>query len=140
MGIMCMISFGLAQFRAIDSLGPTSTLGVTAVIIFVAVAFMRGVREGRPSEVTMFNWQPRAFQTIPLIFFAIFCHVTVVPATAQLQEYWPSKTRPGKTRYRSLVGVCCMIMVLCLCLYCPSGLSGYFLYGENTQEDVLVNM
>jgi len=75
-----------------------------------------------------------------MVFFAIFCHITIVPATAQLGEYWPSKTRPGKTRFKSLVSVCVLIMALCTLMYAPTGIAGYLLFGSETKGNVLENL
>merc|ERR1719193_274653 len=108
-------------------------VGVSAVIFFVVVVIVHAFLDPLSDDVKLFEQEPRAIQTIPIVFFAIFCHITIVPATAQLGEYWPSKTRPGKTRFKSLVCVCAFVMGLCTLAYAPTGIAGYLLFGESTQ-------
>jgi len=129
-----------SQFRCIDSLGSTSMVGVTAVMFFVAVIIVHGFLDPHAEDVSLFDLEPRAIQTIPIVFFAIFCHITIVPATAQLGQYWPSKTRPGKTRFKSLVTACVLIMTLCMLMYAPTGIAGYLLFGSETKGNVLENL
>merc|ERR1719357_751898 len=113
MTITVALALPPSQFRCIDSLGSTSMVGVSAVIFFVVVIIVHAFLGPLSDNVKWFEQEPRAIQTIPIVFFAIFCHITIVPATAQLGEYWPSKTNPGKIRFKSLVSVCIFVMVLC---------------------------
>jgi len=141
--IMCMASvlaFPFSQYRSIDSLGSTSMIGVIAVLFFVVVIIVHAFTDPKAHDSVLFSTDPRAIQTIPIVFFAIFCHITVVPATAQLLEYWPSKTNIGKTRFKSLVTVCIFVMALCFLFYGPAGVAGYLLYGTQTAQNVLDNM
>lgn len=135
-----LLSLPLAQFRSMDSLGSTSFIGVTAVLFFVVVIVAHAIYGPWADDVVMISLEPRAIQTIPIVFFAIFCHITIVPATAQLLEYWPSKTNPGKIRFKSLVSVCIFVMVLCFVFYGPAGISGYLLFGTDTKQNVLDNL
>jgi len=139
MVIASVLAFPFSQYRSIDSLGSTSMIGVIAVLFFVVVIIAHGINDEKVGDSVMFSFQPRAVQTIPIVFFAIFCHITVVPATSQLVEYWPSKTSPGKTRFKSLVSVCIFVMALCFLLYGPTGVSGYLLFGTQTKQNVLEN-
>jgi len=136
----CVLALPLGQFRSIDSLGSTSMIGVIAVLFFVITIILHAFEDTMAKDAVMFDLQPRALQTVPIVFFAIFCHITVIPATAQLMEYWPSKTHPGKTRFKSLVSVCVSVMALCFFLYGPAGLSGYMLFGTHTNQNVLENL
>jgi len=140
MTITVAFAFPPSQFRCIDSLGSTSMVGVFAVIFFVVVIIVHAFLGPLSEDVNLFEHEPRAIQTIPIVFFAIFCHITIVPATAQLGEYWPSKTKPGKTRFKSLVSVCVLIMALCTLMYAPTGVAGYLLFGSETQGNVLENL
>jgi len=140
MAAASVLALPLSQYRSIDSLGSTSMVGVTAVLFFVIVIIDHAFRDPMAKDAVMFVLEPRALQTVPIVFFAIFCHITVVPATAQLMEYWPSKTHPGKTRFKSLVSVCVFVMALCFFLYGPAGLSGYLLFGTGTSQNVLENL
>jgi len=140
MTITIALAFPPSQFRCIDSLGSTSMVGVAAVIFFVVVIIVHAFLGPLSDDVNLFEQEPRAIQTIPIVFFAIFCHITIIPATAQLGEYWPSKTRPGKTRYKSLVSACVLIMALCTLMYAPTGIAGYLLFGSETKGNVLENL
>merc|ERR1719383_699827 len=114
-------------------------IGVIALLFFVITIILHALEDPMAKDTVVFDLQPRALQTVPIVFFAIFCHITVIPATAQLMEYWPSKTRPGKTRFKSLVSVCVFVMALCFFFYGPAGVSGYLLFGTGTNQNVLEN-
>lgn len=135
-----VLALPLAQFRSIDSLGSTSMIGVIAVLFFVVVLISHAAIDKRATDSVPYVLEPRALQTVPIVFFAIFCHITVVPATAQLVDYWPSKTHPGKIRFKSLVCVSVLVMMLCFFFYGPAGLSGYLLFGNATSQNVLDNL
>ena len=62
-----------------------------------------GLSKGDSKKGEMFVWKPKAIQTFPLIMFSLFCQITIVPATAELRDYWPSKSHPGKIRFKTLV-------------------------------------
>jgi len=140
MSAAAFLSLPLSQFRSIDSLGRTSFIGVTAVLFFVVVIVVHVICDPKADDFVMISLKPRALQTVPIVFFAIFCHITIVPATAQLLDYWPSKTNPGKIRFKSLVCVCISVMALCFLFYGPAGLSGYLLYGTETKQNILDNL
>eukprot|EP00494_Astrolonche_serrata_P030332 UN30599 len=138
--IVCStISLPLSTMDSIEKLGFTSMLGVIAVWFTVGMITYDGFDKGRASRAEMFIWEPKLVQVFPLTFFALFCQITVVPATEELRLYWPSKTNPGKIRFRTLVLVCIFTMTMCICLYIPSGICGYFLFGKDTAENVLDN-
>merc|ERR1719361_3209436 len=87
----------------------------------------------------MIHLDAGALQSIPIFFFALFCHIAIVPACEELREYWPSKNRREKIRYRTLGAVCTFVMMICVGLYIPSGLFGYLLFGNDVDEDELQN-
>ena len=78
--------------------------------------------------------QANAFQAVPIVDFALMCHLTVIPATAgHLAPYWPSKKRAGATRFRALVFVCVAVIAMCLFMYLPVGILGYYIFGVSRQ-------
>jgi amino acid permease len=134
------LAIPFSQFRSINSLNSNSIVGLIAVLFFVVVIIFLALRNPRKDDLRVFNVKPRAVQTIPIVFFAIFCHVTVIPATAQLGAYWPSKARPGKTSFKSLVSVCVFVVTLCTLINTSTGIAGYLLFGSKTKGNVLENL
>jgi len=142
MSFFSLLVAPLSFVRSVDFLGPTSMLGVTAVLFTVGVLVYHGSNvspdEGAPkSELTAFNLKLKAFQAIPLIMFSLMCHLTVTPACANLAEYWPSLHSEGRVRMKTLAALVVAVMLLCGILYTPAGLFGYFLFGDNVKSDVL---
>ena len=188
----------LCFFKSLDFLGPISLVGVVAVVVVVCVIVMTSLNSKvKPPLDTLvaFNFQPCAIQSLPIIFFALMCHLTIVPCGIELGEYWPSlrtsstssrvaspsgsrhgsrqgangsgeKTGTGtgtlnesllteegntttssdddstaapriKPRFRTLIVMTSMVMMLCWLMYSAVGASGYLLFGESTKANVI---
>jgi amino acid permease len=135
----------LCLLRNIDKLGFTSTVGILSmgyacgVIMYYSLTTQRDPNTPPAFEARAFNLKPCAFQVFPIVDFALMCHLTIIPAVQGLQPYWPSKNRPGKTRYRSLLFICILVMLICDVLYMPTGTLGYILFGKDVTSDILNN-
>merc|ERR1711979_161035 len=106
--------------------------------VFLVVVYGGEHVNDHPNE-TKFRFEPCIAQSIPIVCFALMCHLTVVPATGGLQEYWPSINNPGYTRFRKLVSISVSVIVLCFTLYFPTGFFGYHTFGVQTKQDILDN-
>ena len=83
----------LCFFKSLDFLGPVSLIGVVAVVVVVVVLVSTSINSTvKPplDNLVAFNLQPCAIQSLPIIFFALMCHLTIVPCGIELGEYWPS--------------------------------------------------
>jgi amino acid permease len=132
----------LCLLRDIDKLGFTSVIGIVAMFFSCASVIYYGatnpdVNASGALVAKNFNFAPCAFQVVPIIDFALMCHLTIIPAVKGLQPYWPSKRRLGATRFRSLVFICCLVMSICVSLYIPTGVMGYILAGNTTAPNIL---
>ena len=91
----------LCFFKSLDFLGPVSLIGVVAVVVVVVVLVSTSVQSTvKPpmASLVAFNIQPCAIQSLPIIFFALMCHLTIVPCGIELGEYWPSLRTSSTTR------------------------------------------
>lgn len=146
MAIMPAILFPLCTVSNIAVLGPFSSLAVCAVLYTSAVIAAHGFQDALPRNLDhgalapqAFSFTPAAFQAIPIICFGMFCHFTIVPSTAALRPYWPSQNSAGKTSMRAVGSVCAIVMAICVLVYTPVGLLGYFTFGAHTMGDILDN-
>jgi len=139
MALCGLAVFPVCCLRTMEKLGFTSFLGVIAVWFTVGMIIVDGIRKGKSYRGNAFNEKPSMIQTFPLVMFALFCQITVVPATEELRIYWPSKSRPGKIRYKTLVLVCTMTMLMCTLVYIPTGIFGIFLFGDEVKANILEN-
>jgi len=132
----------LSFLRDMSALGPASFIGVLAVVYAVALVIYYGAENMHyHKDFPEFKWTFAIFQSIPIIAFALMCHLTVIPATigTDLQPYWPSLNNPSYPRYRTLVYICIFVITICFTLYIPMGIFGIFCFGEYVSEDILDN-
>jgi hypothetical protein len=135
----------LCLLRNMESLGPTSTIGAGCVFFTSVVVSVHGVMDPELTpghEYQAVAFQLTAFQSISIVCFATMCHFTVVPATATLRPYFPALpgSKPGSgVPTKTLVTLCCCVMLWCNLLYIPVGILGYRAFGSEVQSNVLSN-
>lgn len=130
----------LQFIQRIELLGPFAAIGVLAVFFTVGMLIFRSsTSKHLAPNLKVINLKPVAFQAVPMITVGMFCHLTVTPACAGLQEYWPSMNRPNKTRFRTLLILAIGTMAMITVFYIPTGVAGYFLFGGSVLPDVLDN-
>jgi len=135
--IAAAVVWPLVNLRTMDALGPFSFVGVLAVLYTVALVTGYGATHWHSESA--FVDSPAMVSAVPVVGFALMCHMTVIPATGGLQEFWPSINNPGYTRFRTLVSISVIVISLCFTLYFPMGFFGYHTFGDSTAEDILDN-
>lgn len=135
--IAAAVVWPLVNLRTMEMLGPFSFIGVLAVLYTVCLVTVYGVTHWH--EEPAFTTSPAMVSAVPVVGFALMCHMTVIPATGGLQEFWPSINNPGYTRFRTLVSISVLVISLCFTLYFPMGFFGYHIFGDATSEDILDN-
>ncbi|KAL4584583.1 hypothetical protein LXL04_009187 [Taraxacum kok-saghyz] len=128
----------LCVLDRIDSLSVTSAASVALAIVFVvvafAVAFIKLVRgEIAPPRMTPDFGSEKAILdllvVIPIMSNAFVCHFNLQPIYNELEGRSPPKmNRVGR-----------ITTVLCILVYCSTAISGYLLFGNDTESDVLTN-
>ncbi|KAI3766232.1 hypothetical protein L2E82_16284 [Cichorium intybus] len=128
----------LCVLDRIDSLSLTSAASVALAVIFVVVAFgvafiklIRG--EIQPPRMTPDLGSEKAILdllvVIPIMSNAFVCHFNLQPIYNELEGRSPQKmNKVGR-----------MTTVLCILVYCSTAISGYLLFGNDTESDVLTN-
>ncbi|KAL5988112.1 Amino acid transporter avt6e [Asimina triloba] len=128
----------LCALERIDSLSLTSAASVALAVVFVvvacAIAFVKLV-EGQAEKP---RWGPDfgskeaildLLVVIPIMTNAYVCHFNVQPIYNELEGRSPQKMNR----------VSRITMVLCIAVYAATAISGYLLFGEDTESDVLTN-
>nr|XP_043618431.1 amino acid transporter AVT6E-like [Erigeron canadensis] len=122
----------------IDSLSITSAASVALAVVFVVVAFVvafiklvRG--EIEPPRMTPDFGSKKAvldlLVVIPIMSNAFVCHFNLQPIYNELQGRSPVKmNKVGR-----------ITTVVCVLVYCSTAISGYLLFGNETESDVLTN-
>lgn len=128
----------LCALDKIDSLSMTSAASVALAVIFVLVAcFIAFVKliEGKieaPRLTPDFGSKKAILDllvVIPIMSNAYVCHFNVQPIYNELEGRSPQKmNRVGR-----------FTTVLCILVYASTAISGYLLFGEDTESDVLTN-
>ncbi|XP_071713865.1 amino acid transporter AVT6E-like [Rutidosis leptorrhynchoides] len=139
--ILLMVIIFLAPLCAldkIDSLSLTSAASVILAVIFVVIAFVvafiklvRGEIES-PRLTPDFGSEEAILDllvVIPVMANAFVCHFNLQPIYNELEGRSPHKM--------NTVGR--MTTVLCISIYCLTAISGYLLFGNDTESDVLTN-
>ncbi|CAI9280751.1 unnamed protein product [Lactuca saligna] len=128
----------LCVLDRIDSLSLTSAASVALAVVFVVVAFgvafiklVRG--EIEPPRLTPDFGSTKAILdllvVIPIMSNAFVCHFNLQPIYNELEGRSPQKmNRIGR-----------ITTVLCILVYCSTAISGYLLFGIDTESDVLTN-
>lgn len=128
----------LCFLERIDSLSLTSAASVALAVVFVlvcaAVAFIKLV-EGNVDTPKMgpdFGSKKAILDllvVIPIMTNAYVCHFNVQPIYNELEGRSPEKmNRVGR-----------ITTVLCVLVYASTAISGYLLFGKNTESDILTN-
>ncbi|XP_010244924.1 PREDICTED: probable sodium-coupled neutral amino acid transporter 6 [Nelumbo nucifera] len=128
----------LCALGKIDSLSLTSAASVALAVVFVVVscviAFIKLV-EGRAETPRMWPdvGSKKAIMdllvVIPIMTNAYVCHFNVQPIYNELEGRSPQKmNRVGR-----------ITTVLCVLIYASTAVSGYLLFGKDTESDVLTN-
>lgn len=128
----------LCALEKIDSLSLTSAASVALAIVFVLVSCVIAsikLVEGR-------TWTPRMgpdfssraalldlLVVIPIMTNAYVCHFNVQPIYNELKDRTPKK----------MYNVGRITTVLCVVVYASTAISGYLLFGDDTEADVLTN-
>ncbi|RVW81013.1 Amino acid transporter AVT6E [Vitis vinifera] len=129
---------GSAHHVGIDSLSLTSAASVALAVVFVfvacVVAFIKLV-EGQiesPRMAPDFGSKAAILDllvVIPIMTNAYVCHFNVQPIYNELEGPSPQKmNRVGR-----------ITTVLCIVVYALTAISGYLLFGKDTESDVLTN-
>lgn len=128
----------LCVLDRIDSLSLTSAASVALAVVFVVVAFgvafvklVKG--EIEPPRMTPDFGSKKAILdflvVIPIMSNAFVCHFNLQPIYNELEGRSPQKmNRVGR-----------ITTVLCVLVYCSTAISGYLLFGNDTESDVLTN-
>ncbi|XP_062089934.1 amino acid transporter AVT6E [Humulus lupulus] len=128
----------LCALEKIDSLSLTSAASVALAVVFVVVACVVAVIklvEGRiqaPRMAPDFSSKEAILDllvVIPIMTNAYVCHFNVQPIYNELEDRSPQKmNRVGR-----------ITTVLCVVVYASTAISGYLLFGKDTESDVLIN-
>ncbi|XP_073118383.1 amino acid transporter AVT6E-like [Elaeis guineensis] len=128
----------LCALEKIDSLSLSSAASVALAIVFVAVSCIIAIvklAEGRIETPRMGpDLGSKAaildlLVVIPIMTNAYACHFNVQPIYNELKGRTPHKmNRVGR-----------ITMVLCVAVYASTAISGYLLFGDDTESDVLTN-
>lgn len=128
----------LCALDKIDSLSLTSAASVALAVVFVFVAFVIAIIklvEGTietPRLAPDFGSKKAILDllvVIPIMSNAYVCHFNVQPIYNELQGRSPQKmNRVGR-----------ITTILCVLIYASTAISGYLLFGKNTEADVLTN-
>uniref|UniRef100_A0A5B7BAD1 Amino acid transporter transmembrane domain-containing protein n=1 Tax=Davidia involucrata TaxID=16924 RepID=A0A5B7BAD1_DAVIN len=128
----------LCALDKIDSLSLTSAASVALAIVFVLVAFAIAVIklvEGKieaPRMTPDFGSKKAILDllvVIPIMSNAYVCHFNVQPIYNELEGRSPQKmNQVGR-----------ITTVLCVLVYASTAISGYLLFGKDTESDVLTN-
>ncbi|KAI3671512.1 hypothetical protein L1987_87250 [Smallanthus sonchifolius] len=128
----------LCALDKIDSLSLTSAASVALAVLFVVVAFVvafiklvRG--EIEPPRMTPDFGSKKAILdllvVIPIMLNAFVCHFNLQPIYNELEGRSPQKmNKVGR-----------ITTALCVLVYCSTAISGYLLFGQDTESDILTN-
>jgi amino acid permease len=136
--VMVVFLAPLCSLDKIDSLSLTSAASVALAVMFVVVTFtVASIKlvEGKidaPRMVPDFSSKKAILDllvVIPIMTNAYVCHFNVQPIYNELEGRSPQKmNRVGR-----------FTTILCILVYAATALSGYLLFGEDTESDVLTN-
>ncbi|GMH15910.1 hypothetical protein Nepgr_017751 [Nepenthes gracilis] len=128
----------LCALEKMDSLSLTSAASVALAVVFVmvscAIAFVKLLEGKIESPRMMPDFESRKaildlLVVIPIMTNAYVCHFNVQPIYNELKGRSPEKmNRVGR-----------ITTFLCVVVYAFTAFSGYLLFGQNTESDVLTN-
>ncbi|CAD6336103.1 unnamed protein product [Miscanthus lutarioriparius] len=128
----------LCALEKIDSLSLSSAASVALAVVFVVVSCIIALIKIAEGKISMPRMGPdfssRAAMldllvVIPIMTNAYICHFNVQPIYNELKEKTP----------QNMYKVGRISTVLCVVVYALTALSGYLLFGEDTESDVLTN-
>lgn len=124
----------LCMLRSVKSLEITSALAVFSIVFLAADVVYHATdilpRAGIAVSAKAFPSSAEIFQAVPIICFALQCHLVYVPVFAGLSN----------RTLRRMDWVTAATFVVCLCLYLPVGVLGYLMYGSDTKDDISENL
>ncbi|KAE8680843.1 putative Tetratricopeptide repeat-like superfamily protein [Hibiscus syriacus] len=136
--IMVFFLAPLCSLNRIDSLSTTSAASVALAVVFVIIclgaAFTR-VIEGKSKSPNMsLDFESRKtimdlLVVIPVISNAYVCHFNVQPVYNELEGRSPQKMNK----------VVRITTTICIMVYASTATSGYLLFGQQTESDILTN-
>ncbi|KAL5056821.1 hypothetical protein RYX36_028425 [Vicia faba] len=136
--VMVIFLAPLCSLDKIDSLSLTSAASVALAVMFVVVAFaVASIKlvEGKidaPRMLPDLSSKKAILDllvVIPIMTNAYVCHFNVQPIYNELEGRSPQKmNRVGR-----------FTTILCILVYAATALSGYLLFGDDTESDVLTN-
>lgn len=128
----------LCALQKIDSLSLTSAASVALAVVFVVVCFIVAfikLVEGKieaPRMAPDFGSKKAILDllvVIPIMTNAYVCHFNVQPIYNELEHRSPQKmNRVGR-----------ITTVICTVVYTSTAISGYLLFGKDTEADILTN-
>ncbi|KAK4761046.1 hypothetical protein SAY87_005939 [Trapa incisa] len=128
----------LCSLQKIDSLSVTSAASVALAVVYVVVCFtvaliklIQGKSES-PMMVPDFGSKNAILDllvVIPIMANAYVCHFNVQPIYNELDHPSPQKmNQVGR-----------ITTVICIVVYASTAISGYLLFGKDTESDILTN-
>jgi amino acid permease len=119
----------LCLLRRIESLQFTSALAVFSIVYLAADVIARAAMSPKATTVKQANASIELFQCIPIIAFALQCHLVYVPVYKGLA---------GRSLKKG-ASVGLYTFLICLGLYLPTGAFGYSMYGDDTAGDIVAS-
>lgn len=136
--VMVIFLAPLCALNKIDSLSVTSAASVALAVVFVVVCFVVAtikLIEGTidPPRMTPDFGSKKAILdllvVIPIMSNAYVCHFNVQPIYNELEGRSPHKmNRVGR-----------ITTAICVVVYASTAISGYLLFGKDTESDILTN-
>ncbi|KAG0461733.1 hypothetical protein HPP92_022030 [Vanilla planifolia] len=138
LAVLVLFLAPLCALEKIDSLSFTSAASVALAVVFVAVSCAIALVKLMEGKITKPRMGP-SFRSkeaildllvvIPIMTNAYICHFNVQPIYNELKGRSPQKmNKVGR-----------MTTVLCVIVYFSTAISGYLLFGDDTESDVLTN-
>ncbi|XP_058111434.1 amino acid transporter AVT6E [Magnolia sinica] len=128
----------LCSLERIDSLSLTSAASVALAVVFVVVTCVIAMIKIIEGQAEAPRWGPDIgskkaildlLVVIPIMTNAYVCHFNVQPIYNELEGRSPKKmNQVGR-----------ITTVLCIVVYAATAISGYLLFGEQTESDILTN-
>uniref|UniRef100_K3Y275 Amino acid transporter transmembrane domain-containing protein n=1 Tax=Setaria italica TaxID=4555 RepID=K3Y275_SETIT len=128
----------LCALEKIDSLSLSSAASVALAVVFVVVSCIIALIKIAEGKISMPRMGPDfssreamldLLVVIPIMTNAYICHFNVQPIYNELKEKTP----------QNMYKVGRISTVLCVVVYALTALSGYLLFGDDTESDVLTN-
>ncbi|KAL0482446.1 sodium-coupled neutral amino acid transporter [Acrasis kona] len=129
--IMLVIVFPLCCLRHIQFLGYTSLLSILSALFVVVAIVIRCAQKGisgqLPGQISLVGSFSSILAAFPVVAFSLTSHVTLLPMIEQMRSPTVKKV--------SAVGAASVLV--CISMYLSMAVSGYVLFAENTQDNIL---